>query len=220
MIPYNSNLEKAAVIIKHNGGLTPEKLLNVLEGSDYVSVDLNEDESKVVVELDETKLDTTVTEDSDNLITSGAVYEAVNAIEVPVTSVNGETGAVVLSASDILATNTQSVQANLERIDTEVEGVIDDVADLETEVSGKQDTLTAGSNISISGTTISATDTTYTAGTNVAISAANVISATDTTYTASTGINISAANAISYLGTVLYATFDSSTGTLNLSTSN
>lgn len=40
------------------------------------------------------------------------------------------------------------------------------------------------------------TDTTYTAGTNVSISAQNVISATDTTYTAGTGIEITAGNVI------------------------
>ena len=64
-------------------------------------------------------------------------------------------------------------------------GFINDV------LSGKQDTLVAGSNISIAadGKTISATDTTYTAGTNVQINN-NVISATDTTYTAGTGIDI------------------------------
>ena len=57
---------------------------------------------------------------------------------------------------------------------------------VDSELSAKQDVLTAGSNISISGNTISATDTKYTAGTNVQISAANVISATDTKYTAAT----------------------------------
>lgn len=51
-----------------------------------------------------------------------------------------------------------------------------------TELATKQDTLTAGTNITITGTTISATDTTYTAGTNIQISDANVISATDTVY--------------------------------------
>ena len=50
-------------------------------------------------------------------------------------------------------------------------------------VADKQDTLTAGSNITIDANNeISATDTTYTAGTNVSISSGNVISATDTTY--------------------------------------
>ena len=60
----------------------------------------------------------------------------------------------------------------------------------DTLLAGKQDTLTAGSNIQISNNVISATDTTYTAGTNVSISSQNVISATDTTYTAGTGISI------------------------------
>jgi hypothetical protein len=48
-------------------------------------------------------------------------------------------------------------------------------------LSGKQDTLIAGTNIQIAadGKTISATDTTYTAGDNISISAQNVISATD-----------------------------------------
>lgn len=59
-----------------------------------------------------------------------------------------------------------------------------------TRINGKQDALSAGNNITISGNTISATDTTYTAGSNISISN-GVISATDTTYTAGTGINIS-----------------------------
>lgn len=48
-------------------------------------------------------------------------------------------------------------------------------------------TYSAGTNVSISASNvISATDTKYTAGTNVQISASNVISATDTKYTAAT----------------------------------
>lgn len=54
----------------------------------------------------------------------------------------------------------------------------------------KQDTLTAGTNIDITGDVISATDTTYSAGTNIQISPQNVISATDTTYTAGTNVQI------------------------------
>lgn len=69
------------------------------------------------------------------------------------------------------------------------------VTEIREEVEGfsetKQDTLTAGDNITISEeNVISATDTTYTAGSNVTISDENVISATDTTYTAGTGIDI------------------------------
>ena len=57
------------------------------------------------------------------------------------------------------------------------------------------------------------TDTTYTAGTNVSISAGNVISATDTTYTAGTGISISAENVIS--NTQTSAAWGNITGTLS-----
>lgn len=79
--------------------------------------------------------------------------------------------------------------------------------------NNKQDKLTPGTNVAITGTTISATDTvyddtalktritavenredkdtTYTAGTNVQISTGNVISATDTKYTAGTNVTIS-----------------------------
>ncbi len=54
-------------------------------------------------------------------------------------------------------------------------------------IAGKQDTLTAGTNISITDNTISATDTTYTAGANITIDSDNKISATDTTYSNFTG---------------------------------
>lgn len=49
---------------------------------------------------------------------------------------------------------------------------------LKTVFNSKQDSLTAGANITISGGVISATDTntTYTAGTNISISNNNVIS--------------------------------------------
>lgn len=76
--------------------------------------------------------------------------------------------------------------------DVEVDGtsvVNNGVAEID--LSGKQDTIVAGSNITIAadGKTISATDTTYTAGTNVQINN-GVISATDTTYTAGTNVDI------------------------------
>ena len=95
----------------------------------------------------------------------------------------------------------------------EITGNIADQTDLQNALNGKQNKLTAGSNITISGDTISATDTTYiagnglnlnhgefsvntgtiqeklTAGTNVDITG-NTISATDTTYTAGTGLDL------------------------------
>lgn len=63
---------------------------------------------------------------------------------------------------------------------------------VDTLLTGKQNTLTAGSNITIENNVISATGTTYTAGSNVQISPENVISATDTTYTHFTGATASA----------------------------
>ena len=71
-------------------------------------------------------------------------------------------------------------------------GVVDlgTVITAHQDISGKQDKLTAGSNIQISNdNTISATDTKYTAGANVQISGNNVISATDTTYSSKTAVS-------------------------------
>lgn len=74
-----------------------------------------------------------------------------------VNSVNGYTGDVVLTTSDL--ENTSDYQTG-----TEVESAIS------TAIAGKQDTLTAGNNITISNNTISATDTTYSAGTGLTLS--------------------------------------------------
>ena len=73
-----------------------------------------------------------------------------------VNSVNGYTGDVVLTTSDL--ENTSDYQTG-----TEVESAIS------TAIAGKQDTLTAGNNITISNNTISATDTTYSAGTGLTL---------------------------------------------------
>lgn len=73
-----------------------------------------------------------------------------------VNSVNGQVGDVVLTTSDL--ENTSDYQTG-----TEVESAIS------TAIAGKQDTLTAGNNITISNNTISATDTTYTAGTGLSL---------------------------------------------------
>lgn len=76
---------------------------------------------------------------------------------------------------------------------------------VDNKLLSKQNTLTAGANISISGDTISATDTKYTAGTNVSISSTNVISARDTKYTAGENVNITNSNVISATDTKYYA---------------
>lgn len=74
-----------------------------------------------------------------------------------VNSVNGYTGDVVLTTSDL--ENTSDYQTG-----SEVESAIS------TAIAGKQNTLTAGSNITIENDTISATDTTYTAGYGLGLS--------------------------------------------------
>lgn len=102
-------------------------------------------------------------------------------------SVNGKTGNVVLTTSDL--ENDSDYQTG---------------AQVQEAIAGKQDTLTAGDNIQISAeNVISATDTTYTAGTNVQISNENVISATDTTYSAGNGLNLNSGNEFSINTTVV-----------------
>lgn len=78
--------------------LTPEGLLeNLIEGSDYISVDENEAGTKIKVELDETKVETAPIEDSDALITSGGVFDAL--AELPFRKISKD-GDVKLLPSD------------------------------------------------------------------------------------------------------------------------
>lgn len=67
--------------------------------------------------------------------------------------------------------------------DVEVDGVSVVTGGVaEIDLTGKQDALSAGDNITFNGSTISALNTTYSAGDNVLINASNVISALNTTY--------------------------------------
>lgn len=59
-----------------NAGVTVENVNAVMEGSDYISVDFNHQLTKLIVELDQTKLDESPTEDSANLVKSGGVFDA------------------------------------------------------------------------------------------------------------------------------------------------
>lgn len=59
-----------------DGGVTAESVNEVIEGSDYISVDFNQQLTKLLVELDQTKLDESPTEDSNNLVKSGGVFDA------------------------------------------------------------------------------------------------------------------------------------------------
>ena len=69
--------------------LTVENLQKLVEGSEYISLDINEAGNKLVISLDRTHVDETVKEDSTNLVTSGAVFDAVanangNVLRLPI----------------------------------------------------------------------------------------------------------------------------------------
>jgi len=85
-----------------------------------------------------------------------------------------------------------------------ITGTLSDQTDLQNALNDKQNTLTAGSNITLSNGTISATDTIYTlpsattstlggiiVGNNLSIAADGTLSSTDTTYSQGDGIVIS-----------------------------
>lgn len=59
-----------------DAAVTAENVNAVMEGSDYISVDFNQQASKLIVELDQTKLDESPTEDSANLVKSSGVFDA------------------------------------------------------------------------------------------------------------------------------------------------
>ena len=80
-----------------------------------------------------------------------------------------------VTPSDAKYPSEKLVNDALNQTNQRVTGVENDTQALST---NKQDKLTAGTNITISGTTISAKDTTYTAGANIDISDANAISVT------------------------------------------
>lgn len=105
------------MVIHLEYALKVDDLKALIVGSDFISVDdgTGQQAGKLVIELDETMLDDEPTEDSENLVKSGGVYDALHS----------------LTADDIIASNTQSVQDNLERIDGNVEDCIDDIADLQ-----------------------------------------------------------------------------------------
>lgn len=105
-------------------------------------------------------------------------------------SIEDESGSLVISAVD----TTYSAGSGLNLADTTFSVDTTTIA-TQADLDAKQDTLTAGDNITIEDESgalvISAADTTYTAGSNVQISPQNVISATDTTYTHFTGATAS-----------------------------
>ena len=61
-----------------DGAVTAESVNAVIEGSDYISVDFNQQSTKLLVELDQTKLDDLPTQLSANLVKSGGVFDALD----------------------------------------------------------------------------------------------------------------------------------------------
>lgn len=100
----------------------------------------------------------------------------------------------VLVARNVIAGDNITLEqdGNNVTISADVCGALDEcqtITEMQTEIEGKQDALTAGRNITIQDNVISASGEEYTAGQNVQIED-GVISATDTTYTAGDNITI------------------------------
>lgn len=62
------------------GIVSLESLIALLEGSEFISVDLNEQSTKVRIELDMTNVDNVPTMNSGNLVKSGGVYDAIHGL--------------------------------------------------------------------------------------------------------------------------------------------
>lgn len=104
-------------------------------------------DSQINLEQEEYERETTIEqEDSELEITMQPEAATVYGGSV-VNSINGQVGDVILTTSDL--ENTSDYQTG---------------AQVQSAIAGKQDTLTAGTNIQINNDVISATDTTYSAG--------------------------------------------------------
>lgn len=101
------------------GVVTVASLIALLEGSDYISVDLNEALTKIIIELDQTMLDNEPTENSDNLVKSGGVFDALagklNASKQAVATVGGlVTPTAVLSSNELVGIGTNGEQIRVQ----------------------------------------------------------------------------------------------------------
>ena len=128
-----------------------------------------------------------------------------------------------LTNNTVSVDNTVAMKSDLPDLtdyvtDTELQTVLSDYA-TDTELSNglatKQDVLTAGSNITISGSTISATDTTYSAGTGLSLSGTQFSVDTSTIATKSDlsgkQDTLTAGNGIAIASNVVSAKVDGST---------
>lgn len=111
------------------GTVDLETLKSLLEGSDYISVDYNDGQTKILIELDETNLEIVApSEDSLKLITSGAVFDALadyatkeelngklNASKSAVASVGGlVTPTAVLASNELVGVGVNGEQVRIQ----------------------------------------------------------------------------------------------------------
>ena len=82
-----------------------------------------------------------------------------------------------ITVDDALSTTSENPVQN-KVITNALNGIESNITNITNNLGDKQDKLTAGANIQITGNVISATDTKYTAGTNITIDSNNVISST------------------------------------------
>lgn len=102
-----------------SGVVTIEGLLSMLEGSEYISVGLNEQATKVRFELDMTNVDNVPTENSVNLVKSGGVFNALSgkldASKQAVENVGGlVTPTAVLSGNELVGVGVNGEQVRVQ----------------------------------------------------------------------------------------------------------
>lgn len=129
--------------------------LNRIEGEIPTKVsDLTNDSGFTVVSVSDTG---TSTDEVSYITIDNTEYKLAGGSTAPVTSVNGQTGDVVLDASNVYYTGSATIADELDGHDGRIITNANAITALETEVDGKQDTLTAGTNITIEDNVISAT---------------------------------------------------------------
>lgn len=113
------------------GIVSLESLIALLEGSEFISVDLNEQSTKVRIELDMTNVDNVPTEGSENLVKSGGVFGALagkldaskNAVETVGGLVTPTQAPSVVEIVGIDSTGAQ-VRIQVDTNDFEIDGTI------------------------------------------------------------------------------------------------
>ena len=113
------------------GIVSLESLIALLEGSEFISVDLNEQSTKVRIKLDMTNVDNVPTEGSENLVKSGGVFNALvgklNATKSDVAAVGGlVTPMQAPSVVEIVGIDSTGAQVRIQ-VDTndfEIDGTI------------------------------------------------------------------------------------------------